>query len=47
MTDGILEFTETYLPQIVGIGVAAGGFMSGFSILLGYMVSKIQGFFDN
>lgn len=43
MTANVIQFIEENMPDIVGAGFACGMVYSGIAILLGYVISKVQG----
>lgn len=47
MTAGMLDFIEEYMPIIVGVGFGIGFLLSCVSCLLGYIIGKLQEFFES
>lgn len=46
MTEIVLQFIKDCLPTFIGIGCGIGFLSGAFAVLIGYSISKIQGFFD-
>ena len=47
MTEGVIAFIKEYMPEIAGAGFGIGFLLSCISCILGYVLGKVQGFFDN
>ncbi len=44
--ESVNEFVKQYMPEIIGAGIGGGLFFGFISVLSGYMLSKVQSFFD-
>lgn len=42
-----MSFLGDYLPVYIALGTGTGFLLGGLSSFLGYVISKIQGFFDS
>ena len=47
MTEGVLVFIKEYMPEIAGAGFGMGFVLSCISCIAGYVISRVQGLFDN